>query len=628
MDSHKQEIVEKLQSANNILVTVSSNPSVDQLAACIGLTLLLNKLDKHATAVFSGETPSTIEFLKPQETIEKNTDSLRDFIIALDKSKADKLRYKVEDKVVKIFITPYRTSLSGDDLIFSQGDFNIDVVVALGVHQQTDLDQAITTHGRILHDATVACINNTTAGDLGTVNWEDTTASSLSELVVELAQSFDKPLLDEQVSTALLTGIVAETDRFRNEKTTATTMSISAELMKAGANQQLVAKELEHEVTVQDHGQHDAPAEQGKADSSDDENSDQPKNDDGTLEIDHVKARVQNPLLEEQAPAPDPEDMPTLPSPVGMSEAGDDKHDTDSEEFLPPSQTKSRTMITEEPQLGGQLTANTSDEDESVDLTMDSPSTAPGNQTILERDEPAAEKEEAPVLPPAPQPQFSTPPPAPQWQPPILPPAPEPAPTPPTPTLEPLPAPLPPQPTPAPTPPAFTPPSPPSLPPVPATTPGPTASNIDAPDPTHATLTELEDTVGVHVDDDADAVEKARQEVLRAINERTDTNLPPVQALNAQPLGAEDLHQTPPPAPAPSNMTPPSAPKPQAPAPLPPNAPDLPPMSNSPADQPLTMPLPPSINLPPPQTTPPTNAPGQTPNSPPPVPPPMMPPSF
>ena len=41
-----------------------------------------------------------------EKTIEKNTDSLRDFIIALDKSKADKLRYKVEDKFVKIFITP------------------------------------------------------------------------------------------------------------------------------------------------------------------------------------------------------------------------------------------------------------------------------------------------------------------------------------------------------------------------------------------------------------------------------------------------------------------------------------------------------------------------------------------
>jgi nanoRNase/pAp phosphatase (c-di-AMP/oligoRNAs hydrolase) len=241
MDPKQQEILDKLKSSNNILVTVSANPSVDQLAACIGLTLLLNKLGKHATAVFSGDVPSTIEFLKPDDTLEKNTDSLRDFIISLDKAKADKLRYKVEDRIVKIFITPYRTSLSSDDLNFSQGDFNIDVVLTLGVHEQTDLDQAITAHGRILHDAVVMSINNTQNGELGSVNWQDTNASSLCELVTRLAKQFDKPLLDEQIATALLTGIVAETDRFRNDKTSASTMSASADLLAAGSNQQLDA---------------------------------------------------------------------------------------------------------------------------------------------------------------------------------------------------------------------------------------------------------------------------------------------------------------------------------------------------------------------------------------------------
>ena len=108
----KQQIVERIKQASNILVTVSNNPSVDQLSACIGMTLLLNKMDKHATAVFSGQVPSTIEFLQPEKTIETNTDSLQDFIISLDKDKADKLRYKVEDDVVRIFITPYKTSLS------------------------------------------------------------------------------------------------------------------------------------------------------------------------------------------------------------------------------------------------------------------------------------------------------------------------------------------------------------------------------------------------------------------------------------------------------------------------------------------------------------------------------------
>ncbi len=241
----KQQIADRLDKSNNILVTVSSNPSVDQLAACIGLTLALNKMGKHAAAVFSGQVPSTIEFLQPEKTIEKTTDSLRDFIIALDKSKADKLRYKVEDKVVKIFITPYRTSISDKDLEFSQGDFNVDVVVALGVHAQTDIDQAITSHGRILHDAVVSTINVAPGGNLGTINWLDPAASSLSELVMRLLKTMNKHVLDGQMATSFLTGIVAETQRFSNVRTSPRTMTISAELMAAGANQQLVATKLE-----------------------------------------------------------------------------------------------------------------------------------------------------------------------------------------------------------------------------------------------------------------------------------------------------------------------------------------------------------------------------------------------
>jgi hypothetical protein len=211
----KQQIVERVKQANKFLVTVNSNPSVDQLAACLGLTLMLNKMGKHATAVFSGKVPNTLEFLQPQKTLQTNTDALRDFIISLDKNKADKLRYKVEDDVVRIFITPYRTSISQKDLIFSEGDFNVEVVLALGVSQRSQLDAAITAHGRILHDATVVSINTglAKAPDLGQINWADPQASSLSEMIVSISEAFGAGLIDSQNATAFLTGIVAETER-------------------------------------------------------------------------------------------------------------------------------------------------------------------------------------------------------------------------------------------------------------------------------------------------------------------------------------------------------------------------------------------------------------------------------
>lgn len=246
--STKKQIIDSIKQTNSILVAVSRNPSVDELSAALGLTIFLNNLEKHATAVFSGDMPPAIGFLEPQKTFEDTADSLRDFIIALDKEKADHLRYKVVEDSVKIFITPYRTTITEDDLEFSQGDYNVELVIALNVEKHDYLDAALTAHGKILHDAEVMTI---TAGqvnsDLGTADWHDGDASGVSEMIVSLVNELktQKTPIDEQIATALLTGIVSATDRFGNEVTSPKAMTAAATLMAAGANQQLIAIQLE-----------------------------------------------------------------------------------------------------------------------------------------------------------------------------------------------------------------------------------------------------------------------------------------------------------------------------------------------------------------------------------------------
>lgn len=248
MDNARQQIVDSIKKSSNILVAVSSDPSVDELSAALGLSIILNNMDKRATAVFSGAVPPAIEFLEPGKTFENSADSLRDFIIALNKEKADHLRYKVEGDVVKIFITPYKTKLSQDDLEFSQGDYNVDMVLALGVKDQEHLDKALEAHGKILHDATVVTITaGNDASSLGSLDWHDATASSLCEMSVSLADGLkgEGPILNEQIATAFLTGIVSATARFSNDRTTSRAMTMAAQLMAAGANQQLIAAKLE-----------------------------------------------------------------------------------------------------------------------------------------------------------------------------------------------------------------------------------------------------------------------------------------------------------------------------------------------------------------------------------------------
>ena len=241
----QEQIIAKLKESESILIAVNDNPSVDELSSALALTLAINNSGKHATAVASGEMPDALTFLRPEKTFEHSVDSLRDFIIALNKEKADHLRYKLVGDHVKIFITPYRSVISEKDLEFEQGDFNIDFVLALNVESQDRLDGALAAHGRIFHDASVGIL---TVGEnqtnLNGIHWHDESASSLSEITVQIIESIGKKNLTESVATALLTGIVAETDRFSNSKVTAEIMGLASKLIASGADQQLVISKI------------------------------------------------------------------------------------------------------------------------------------------------------------------------------------------------------------------------------------------------------------------------------------------------------------------------------------------------------------------------------------------------
>ena len=239
------DIATKIEESQNVLIALSSDPSVDEMAAAIGLSLYLDKLGKRATAIYSGSTPNALEFLKPEETFEPTVDTLQDFVIALNKEKADHLRYKLDGEYVKIYITPYKTRIGEEDLDFSYGDFNVDLVFALDVANGIDLDSALREHGRIMHDAIIINVTTGNPGKFGEIEWSDKSASSVSEMLAKfLYLAGDQSKIDKEEATAFLTGIVAATNRFSNAATTPETMQISSKLMKSGANQQLVSKNI------------------------------------------------------------------------------------------------------------------------------------------------------------------------------------------------------------------------------------------------------------------------------------------------------------------------------------------------------------------------------------------------
>ncbi len=258
-----RKIADKIKNSENILVALSRDPSVDEIAAAIGLALFLDGIQKHTTAIYSGRTPDALAFLRPEETFETDTDSLQDFIIALSKDKADHLRYKLDGDFVKVFITPYKTKITEQDLSYSYGDYNVDFVIGLNVRSVADLDDALAEHGRIMHDASAVDITTGEPGRFGEIEWSNPAASSVSEMVTELifAVQGSDVKLDADIATALLTGIVAATQRFSNNRTTSETLGLASKLMTMGADQQLIsANVVDNQIIQNEHDETQAEA--------------------------------------------------------------------------------------------------------------------------------------------------------------------------------------------------------------------------------------------------------------------------------------------------------------------------------------------------------------------------------
>lgn len=241
----KQVVTEKVRSASSILVALGDSPSIDTYCSAIGLVMMLNKAGKQAVAISSSDAPPNLAFLKPEQVLNNDQQGAGDLLIEFDRARADRFTWDKDDKVVKISITPKGEGITAKDIRISQAEFSVDLVIALNVKSKAELESVFKKHGRVLHSAKTVSINSLAKSSVGGPVWQDEKSSSLSEMVVSMSESIQSGIIDQQIATALLTGIMSATNRFSGKNTTPKAMTMSAQLMAAGANQQDIHTNLE-----------------------------------------------------------------------------------------------------------------------------------------------------------------------------------------------------------------------------------------------------------------------------------------------------------------------------------------------------------------------------------------------
>ncbi|OGH88752.1 MAG: hypothetical protein A3J93_01520 [Candidatus Magasanikbacteria bacterium RIFOXYC2_FULL_42_28] len=193
MQTIAKQIYSRLLSANKILIVSHQNPDGDTLGAGTGLLETLKNAGKSARLFCATPAPAKFNYL------------------------------------------PHHDTITSDPSVFT--DTDVDTVVVL---DSGDLRYAGVHHHLYNHRAEIINIDHhPTNENYGAYNLVRTDYSSTSEIIFHFLR-FNGARLNHLSATALLTGIITDTDNFTNAATSARAMAVASELIATGANLNLI----------------------------------------------------------------------------------------------------------------------------------------------------------------------------------------------------------------------------------------------------------------------------------------------------------------------------------------------------------------------------------------------------
>lgn len=245
-----QQASRAIQDSQEILVVTKGDLRGDAIASVVGLYMILDKLGKRVT-VISGEKPmNTLQFLPHIDQISQTLPSAKDFIISLDisKTKVDQLSYKVEGDKLNVVITPkdgggYRP----EDISTASGQPKYDLIITVNTSDLEHLENLYSDNAELFLQTPIVNLDHNPSNEgYGKINVVDINAASTTQVIYKIAKEFSKEnqIIDKEVATALLTGLIAETESFQTFSTTPEVLKAASELIELGAEQQVIIRYL------------------------------------------------------------------------------------------------------------------------------------------------------------------------------------------------------------------------------------------------------------------------------------------------------------------------------------------------------------------------------------------------
>ncbi len=245
--SPKQQISELIKQSQKILVVSHKNAGGDAVGSMLALERVLTKQGKEVSLVLSEKIEEATTFLPGIEKIKNDISGARDLVIRINKDKfpVEKLSYNTEDGFLNIVLTPANGSLEKNNLEFVNGAFKFDLIFVLDTPDVEKIDAVYDKYTELFFETPIVNVDHHSGNEyFGTVNMVDLTATSTAEILVSIIEAMGPGNFDADVATCLLTGIIADTASFKNVNTTPKSLTISAQMLAAGARQQDIIQNL------------------------------------------------------------------------------------------------------------------------------------------------------------------------------------------------------------------------------------------------------------------------------------------------------------------------------------------------------------------------------------------------
>ena len=246
----KEQLIETIKKHNKILITFKHNYDYDTVASALALGLFLKKLKKQ-TDIICHDFVSTnkIKFLPAIQEIKQQSYLTNKFVVSIDleNNPLEEFSYDIQGNKLNLYIIPKNNKLDLNDFKLLEPEFKYDLIIVLDT---TDLEQL----GSLYDDNTdfffkVPIINIdhlASNEEFGQINYVDLASTATSEIIADLIASFQpqENMIDENIATCLLTGIISKTNGFQNLQITPKALTTTSNLISLGARREEIIKNL------------------------------------------------------------------------------------------------------------------------------------------------------------------------------------------------------------------------------------------------------------------------------------------------------------------------------------------------------------------------------------------------